>query len=273
MIGVVDVATGKMHWLPFTANGNTPSWSRDGIAYASNDGTIRISSPDGRTTRTIVEKSDGSPTISQDGRSIAFLNGELGGEQLWLSDMNGKNARDVSQLSGMDVQDAAWAPDGSILFVALGRRDPTRTGIGKSLAVTAMILEAAILAGAMLALIRRFRMPFGAFSLMFAAFALAMALQSDFYAYAIGALFTGLIADTVVGVLGERARSGTGFYALGALVPLLFTLFFEITTASVNGGQGWAFNLSSGAPLLAGAAGLFIAFCFDSPLERRLTAS
>lgn len=270
MIGVVDVATGATHWLPFTAGGNTPIWTNGGLVFAAADGSIRIGSLDGKTSHALVAKSDGSPAVSRDGRSMAFLNGDLGSEQLWVSDSGGSHARDASQLSGMDVQDAAFAPDGTILFVAQGRRDPTRTGIGKSLAMTAMILEAAVLAGALLALLRRFRVPFGAFALMFGAYALAMALQSDFYVYAIGGFVAGLAADIVVATLGEKARSGVAFYTLGALIPLLFTAFFEITTAQVNGGDGWIFNLTSGAPLLAAAAGLFIAFCFDSPLERRV---
>jgi len=273
MIGVVDVATGKTHWLPFTAGGNNPVWTKDGLVFAAGDGSIHIGSEGGKDPRAIVEKSDGSPTASRDGRSIAYLSNDLGAEQLWLTDSSGAHARDVSQLSGMDVQDAAFAPDGTILFIAQGRRDPTHTGIGKSLAMTAMILEAAVLAGAMLALVRRFRMPFGAFTLMFGGYALAMALQSDFYVYAIGAFIAGLIADVIVAVLGERVRSGVAFYTLGALIPLLFTAFFEITTAQVNGGDGWIWNLTSGAPLLAAAAGLFIAFCFDSPLEQRVRAN
>lgn len=268
MIGVVDVASGATHWLPFTANGNTPVWMKRGLVYAAGDGSIHLSSLDGKDSRTLVAKSDGSPAVSRDGRSIAFLNNDLGGEQLWVSGLDGARGRDVSQLSGMDVQDSAFSPDGTILFVAQGRRDPTRTGAGKSLAMTAMILEAVVLAGAMLALIRRFRVPFGTFALMFGAYALAMAMQSDFYVYAIGSFTAGLLADVVVAVLGEKAREGIGFYVGGALIPLLFTAFFEITTAQINGGDGWIFNLTSGAPLLAAAAGLFVAFCFDSPLER-----
>lgn len=268
MIGVVDVATGAKHWLPFTANGNTPVWTKDGLVYAAGNGAIRIASVDGKNSRTLVAKSDGSPALSRDGRSIAFLNNDLGAEQLWMSNLDGTHPRDVSQLSGMDVQDAAFSPDGTVLFVAQGRRDPTSTGIGKSLAMTAMILEAVVLAGAMLALIRRFRVPFGTFALMFGAYAIAMALQSDFYVYAIGGFVAGLLADGIVAMLGEKAREGVGFYVLGALVPLLFTAFFELTTAKVNGGDGWIFNLTSGAPLLAAAAGLFVAFCFDSPLAQ-----
>lgn len=266
MVGVVDVATGKTHWLPFTANGTTPVWTKDGLVFTAADGSIRIGSLDGTDSRALVDKSDGSPAVSRDGRTIAYLSNDLGAEQLWVNGVNGGHARDASQLSGMDVQDAAFNPDGTILFVAQGRRDPTRTGIGKSLAMTAIILEAAVLAGAMLALLRRFRVPFGTFALMFGAYAVAMALQSDFYTYAIGGFIAGLAADAIIAMLGEKARGGIAFYTLGALIPLLFTAFFEVTTAQVNGGNGWIWNLTSGAPLLSAAAGLFIAFCFDSPL-------
>src|SRR6185312_13102264 len=78
MIGVVDVATGATHWLPSTANGGTPIWTKDGLVFASAGGAIRIGSLDGKSVRTLVPKSDGSPAVSRDGGSIAFLNNDLG---------------------------------------------------------------------------------------------------------------------------------------------------------------------------------------------------
>lgn len=264
-IGVVNVASPQVRWLPFTAGGSQPVWTRSGIVYSSDDGSIRVSSLDGRT-RVLVTKADGSPAVSRDGKSLAYLNPEYGGDQLWITDLHG-HARDVSQLSGFDVQDAAWAADGSVLFVATGRRDAVHSGIGKELAMASIILEGIVVAGAILALVRRFIVPFGTCTFILTFYAIAMALQSDFYIYAAGAFATGLIADIAIALLGERARDGVGFYALGFFIPFLFTIAFESVTSMTMGGMGWIWNLASGAPVLAGIAGLFVAFCFASPLE------
>jgi hypothetical protein len=274
-IATVDVKTGKTTWLPFTANAGTPTWTARGLVYATDDGKVVESQIDGSGTHTLVAKSDGSPAVSPDGKHIAYLNSELGGEQLFVADADGSKARDVSQLSGLDVQDAVFAPDGRVFFIALGRRDPTHTDIGKSLAMAAIIIQSILIAGGVLLLVRRWRIPFGALTLVLTFFALAMALQSDFYTYAIGAFATGLLADIAVAVFGDRMRHGFGYNALGFMVPLLFTAFFQLVTIQTGGGaSGWVWNLLLGAPLLAGASGLFLAFCFDSPLERnRLTES
>ena len=269
MIGVLDVATGKTHWLAFTANAGTPVWTARGVVYASNDGSVREAALDGSDAHTLIAKSDGSPAASPAGRHLAYVANDLGGDQLFVADADGSHARDVSQLSGLDVQDAAWAPDGRVLFVALGRRDPTHTGIGKSLAMAALILQGIVIAGAALLVVRRFAVPFGSLTFMLTAFALAMALQSDFYVYAIGAAVTGVLADAAIAIYKDRLRGGLGFYALGFLLPLVFTALFQIVTVRSGGGKsGWEWNLLLGAPLLAGIAGVMIALCFDSPLER-----
>ena len=117
-------------------------------------------------------------------------------------------------------------------------------------------------------LVRRWNVPAGALTLMLTLFALSMAVQTDLYIYAIAGFVTGLAADIAVAVLHDRIRAGRFFYILGFAVPALFTSLYLITTVQAAGGQsGWVWNLLLGAPMLAGTAGLFLAYCFDSPLE------
>ncbi|HEY2475591.1 MAG TPA: hypothetical protein VGI19_12445 [Candidatus Cybelea sp.] len=269
MIGVVNVASKQTRWLPFTANAGSPVWTPNGLFFATNDGgAIRNAALDGGNARTVVPKSDGTPSLSRDRRRIAYLGNDLGSEQLWIANADGSKARDLSQLSGLDVQDAAWTRDGRIVFTALGRSTQAHSGLGPELALTALILEGILVAGAVLLLVRRWNVPFGALTLLLACFALAMAVQTDLYIYAIAGFITGLLADASVTTLRERARAGTCYYALGFGVPALFTaIFLVITVASAGWHSGWVWNLLLGAPLLAGAAGLFLAYCFDSPLE------
>jgi hypothetical protein len=267
MIGVVSVGSGTTQWLPFTANSSAPVWTRSGLYYLNNDSSLRRSTADGRDPRTIASKVDGNPIVSADGRRIAYLSADMGGEQLFVANGDGTNAHDVSQLSGLDVQSAAWAPAGRIIFTALGRENPTYTDVGKSLAMAAIIIEGIMLVAASLLLVRRWRLPFGALTLLLTLFALAMAVESDFYTYAIGAFATGLCADCAVVWYKDRIRAGRGLYAFGFLLPLLFTALFEVVSVQTFHGTGWTWNLLLGAPILAGAGGLFLAFCIDSPLE------
>jgi WD40 repeat protein len=268
MIGVVDVTSKQTRWLPFTANGGSPAWAQTGLVFAANDGAIRRAAIDGSNARTLVTKSDGTPSVSPDGNQLAYLANDLGSEQLWIANSDGSKARDLSRLSGLDVQDVAWTRDGRVVFSARGRNNQLHSGLGPSVAISGLIIEAILVAGAVLLLVRRWNVPLGALTLVLTGFALAMAVQSDFYLYAIAGLVTGIAADVAVATLHERLREGSAYYALGFCVPALFTALFLIITVESGGGKsGWVWNLLLGAPLLAGAAGLFLAYCFDSPIE------
>jgi WD40-like Beta Propeller Repeat len=267
MAGVLDVASKQTRWLPFTANAGTLVWTTSGLAFIGGDGFVRVAAIDGSNLRKIPRKSDGAISLSQDGR-LAYLSSDLGSEQVFTANADGSNPRDISQLSGLDAQDATWTRDGRLVFVALGRSTQVHSGAGPALALTALIVEGILLAGGVLLLVRRWNVPIGSIALLLTFFSLAMAAQTDLYLYAVAGLVTGLCVDIAVAILRERLRSGRLYHALGFGVPFVFTSLFLIITVQSSGGQsGWIWNLLLGAPLLAGAAGLFLAYCFDSPLE------
>lgn len=273
MIGVLDVKTRAMRWLPFTANSSSPAWTGAGLYYLTNGGALRESAIDGSNARTIVAKADGNPIPSPDGRRIAFLSNDMGGDQLFVANGDGSAPKDVSQLGGVDVQSVAWVPGGRLIFTALGRPNPVHTDLGQSLALAALIIQSIVLSAGALLLVRRWRMPPGSLTFLLTLFALAMAVQTDFYMFAIGAFVTGVLADAAVFIVKDRIRSGRAFYALGLLMPLIFTVLFQIAAVQTFHGSAWAWNLLLGAPLLSGAAGLLVAFCFDAPLATEPAAT
>ena len=154
-----------------------------------------------------------------------------------MSDADGSKARDLSQLSGLNVGSVAWTPDGRIVFTALGRSSQVHSGSGPIVALTAMLLQGILLAGGVLLLVRRWNVPLGALTLMLTFFALSMAVQTDLYVYAIAGFLTGLAADIAVAVLRDRIRGGRFFYVLGFAVPALFTSLYLIITVQGAGGQ------------------------------------
>lgn len=270
MIGVLDVRTKATRWLPFTANSSSPAWTAAGLYYLNNDGSLRVSAIDGSHERTVLPKTNGDPIPSPDGRRIAFLATDLGSQQLFVANSDGTRSHDLSQLSGLDVQAASWAPGGRLIFTATGRENPIYTDFGKSLALAAIIIQGILLAATALLLVRRWPLPLGAMTFILTLYTLAMAVPSDFYLYAIGGLITGLLADGAIAVLRDRLRSGRAFHALGFWLPLVYTALFEAISVQMFHGTGWTWNLLFGAPLLAGAGGLALAFVIDSPLDLRV---
>jgi dipeptidyl aminopeptidase/acylaminoacyl peptidase len=83
---------------------------------------------DGSANRAITfgEKSQFSPRFSPDGKRLAFLSGrgdEDKGDQLWVLDLAGGEARQVTTLKG-EVEDYAWAPDGKHMVLQIHDADP-----------------------------------------------------------------------------------------------------------------------------------------------------
>jgi dipeptidyl aminopeptidase/acylaminoacyl peptidase len=83
---------------------------------------------DGSSNRALTfgDKSQFSPRFSPDGKQLAFLSGrgdDEKGDQLWLMDLAGGEARQVTTLKG-EVEDFAWAPDGRHLVLVVNDPDP-----------------------------------------------------------------------------------------------------------------------------------------------------
>src|SRR5262245_21426867 len=73
---------------------------------------------EGGTARRITEGAayDVQPRFSPDGKWIAFASDRGGLENLWVADLDGKTARQVSTEKESTVSSPAWSPDGSYLI-------------------------------------------------------------------------------------------------------------------------------------------------------------
>ncbi len=266
-IAVVSSAGGASQWQPVTSGGVQPAWSaRDRLAFVTPDGTISATDSAGAKVSEIV-RGGAMPAWSADGNSIAYIRDAGGDSQVFVTNLISGRTANVSQLAGLDASRPAWTPRGDLIFSATGRPVPATTFLGLAYSEDANIIESIVVTGIALLLIRRWRMPFGAMTLLLGVFAIAMAFQSDLFYEIIASVVTGFLADAAIAMLGERARAGIAFYALGFGMPaVLFTLYLIIARLTL-GGLGWPPNLIAGSPLIAGFAGLLIAFCFAPPLR------
>jgi Tol biopolymer transport system component len=68
---------------------------------------------------------DDSPSISPDGRQIAFVSKRTGNEEIWILTLNNKHLRQLTSFKGPGTGTPRWAPDGrSIAFDSLAAGNP-----------------------------------------------------------------------------------------------------------------------------------------------------
>jgi Tol biopolymer transport system component len=88
---------------------------------SSRSGTLGIwaMNPDGTGQRQLTDDTgrDITPSISPDGRSIAFSSYRGGGlAELWVMNQDGSGLRRVASVPGLNVQWPTWSPDGGMLY-------------------------------------------------------------------------------------------------------------------------------------------------------------
>jgi hypothetical protein len=265
MIAVVDVATGKRRWLQFTGGGSTPLWTTSGLIYASDDGSLRQVALDGTNAKTLIAHAS-NPSASPNGKYLAYVANDNGSAQAFVANADGKGGRNATAMPGLDVQHPAVDNDGSVVLTAAGKPPVEHTFAGFSLATSALLLQAVTIAGILLLPMRRWRVPPGTFTIVLTLFALAMATQSDYYYDAIPALCTGVAADIAVIIMGKRLSAGTPFYTFAFALTAILTASYLLASTMAAGATAWNPNMLIGVPILAGCAGLLVAFCYNPPL-------
>jgi hypothetical protein len=135
----------------------------------------------------------------------------------------------------------------------------------ESLGVSSILIQTALAMGVALLLVKRWRLPFGALTLLFGATNLLILIVSDHYVFLPGAVVTGLLADVLVWWLKPSADKPARFYLFAFVVPLVYyALFFA--AAATMGTVRWTVHLWSGSTVIAGVVGLLVAFLLVSPL-------
>jgi WD40 repeat protein len=272
-IEVVDVASGSAKFLA-GADGSWPAWSQDGSAiyFSTTDAqgnrmSISAVSADGTGNNRVVVPGGAMPALSPDGRRLAYVRADRGTDQIFVADVNGRGAVDVSRLSGLDAARPAWAGYRQILFVASGRSKPAASDYALALSLSGVLVQAIVVAGTILLIVRRWRAPAGAATVILVLFAAAMATQNDDYFAVPAALAAGVVVDTLLLLWGDRARSGLYLYAIGFALPFLLSAAYLVFLDAARG-IGWPPNMLFGSPFIAGFAGLLVAFAFDPPLQQ-----
>jgi dipeptidyl aminopeptidase/acylaminoacyl peptidase len=63
---------------------------------------------------------DSQPRVSPDGKWVAFTSDRDGAENVWIQNLETKEARQITKLRDRTMQSPEWTPDGNYLVVTIG---------------------------------------------------------------------------------------------------------------------------------------------------------
>ena len=134
-----------------------------------------------------------------------------------------------------------------------------------SIGLTSLLLQSGLLMGLTLLLMRRWQLPFGSLSLLFAVntgmvtFMRDKQLSTGVFALVLVGLVTGLVADLFIRQFQPSSRRRTAFRVFATVIPaLLYGLYF--LAVLLSGGIWWTTAVWTGSIFLAGAVGLMISY-------------
>jgi Tol biopolymer transport system component len=272
-IAFVPSSGGAVTFPTAGIDGSWPAWSPDGkkiafvLNFSSGTASIYVMDAAGIGATRVSPLSDGNdfyPAWSPDERSIAFTSTDRGIAQVMVMRADGTQIYDATRNAGLNAEKPSWARDGTLIFSAAGNplRDESRSqGFG----LGSILLQTLLTMAFLLLIVRRWRAPFGAMTFVLVFNALAMVIVSDQYFLLWGVLAVGIVADIALELLGGRASDSNAFYSFAFCTALLLVVAYEVSI-TLHAGLGWPPNIVLGAPIIAGVAGLLLAYAFRSPL-------
>ncbi len=138
---------------------------------------------------------------------------------------------------------------------------------GKTLGATSVLLQAGIMMGFVLLAIRRWRLPFGALTLLFTANAALMSVFQDSYLLIPTAALAGILADLLYWWLqpSTTPKRTESLRIFAFAVPFVYYLCYFVPVIIYNGGITWSIHLWLGSTFMAGIAGLVLSYLMVAP--------
>lgn len=150
-------------------------------------------------------------------------------------------------------------------FVYTMASDPQQDPFGATaLSVVGILFQTSILLGAILLAIRRWRLPFGALTLLITLNIAMLSFMQDTYVLILPAFVAGLIADVLNWWLRPSIQHPHSLRLFSFAVPVaLYLLYF--LTLKLTSGVYWTIHLWLGTTLVAGMVGFMLSYLLLPP--------
>lgn len=138
-------------------------------------------------------------------------------------------------------------------------------GIEQAFGVAEVIVQTVLLMSILLLLLRTWKLPYGAVTLLIVLPSAVQAIMVDNYQLIAAVFVVGLIADVAANRLCPPLH-GYQLYAIGCVVPAMYVGAIDLALW-LTVGVGWPPTLVGGSIVYASATGLFVSFLLDWPLR------
>ncbi len=155
-----------------------------------------------------------------------------------------------------------------IVIIFTPFRTDSERFLSTELGVAGILLEAAIMAGVALLLVRRWRLPLGAFALLFGLNGLLISFLAGHVSNIVVALvsaFIGLLIDLLNVTLRPSAERVVAWRVFAFAVPFIYNLIYFAGLLATYGSFGWSVHLWTGSIVMAGIAGLLLSYLVVPP--------
>ncbi len=140
--------------------------------------------------------------------------------------------------------------------------------LSAELGVASVLLQAAIMAGVALLLVRRWRLPVGSFALVFGLNGLLISFlagRTSIIGVALVSALIGLLIDALNAVLRPTPERRAAMRAFGFAAPFIYNLIYFAALYVTYGELGWSVHLWTGSIVMAGIVGLLLSFLVVPP--------
>lgn len=247
-------------------------WSPDGNkivfnSYRDNNTDVYVLSlPDMSETRlTTTPGVDLTPSWSPDGQYILFASKQNDVTDIYRMKVDGSDLTNLSNNPSLINQNPLWSPDGrKILYTSFPYSNQVSRYDRENIGVASVLIQAVLMAGIVLFLVKGWPLPLGSLTLIFTLNAFLMAVLGDHYTLIIPAFVAGIIADLLCAYLKPSVRFNARFYTFAFVVPVVYNMLFFLTV-QLTWGMDWTIHLWLGAVVIAGIIGLLVALLFAQP--------
>jgi Tol biopolymer transport system component len=247
------------------------NWSPDGqwIAFDTDEAgstDIALIRADGTDLVALTQDGafDAAPSWSPDGAQIAFSSDRTGEADLYVMEADGSGVRDLTtNPGGHDAwAGSSWSADGQTIATNVSGHTPywLEPFVRQALGASALLIQAALIGGFVLLILRHGRIPIGALTVLVGLSGAMMTVISDNYWYITVAVLAGIAGDLIAAIVKPTTTSPLTIRTVAFVVPAVWYALYLVALLVWGEGIGWSIHMALGAPFLAGAVGLLLSF-------------
>ncbi len=147
-------------------------------------------------------------------------------------------------------------------FVQLTAASSLHSSIGFGMA--SILFQGALLVGVVLLLVRRFSLPFGAFTLLFTVSIALLSILGNHFQLIPAAALAGLVTDLLYVYLKPSTKRSDALHLFAFAVPVIFYLCYFLNLALFRG-VDWSLDLWLGSVFTAGIVGFLLSYLVVPP--------